>query len=291
MLALRGKIKFFLPLLGFVATDLVIGYGGVIPRRTEGVNGAAVGYGLAVLGACIAYVLGLWGVVSDSVPSAAFKTGVASPDSPVDSRPMSVYENQILPYLIHVSMRPATLAAYRQRVVPAAEGRVLEIGVGSGLNLPYYSAAAAEVVGLDPSPKLLSMAGKAARRTTRRIELLEGSAEAIPLDDSSVDTVVTTWTLCTIPDVSKALAEMRRVLKRNGRLLFAEHGRSPDPGVRYWQDRLTPVWRRIGGGCQLNRPIPQLVEGAGFRIEQMENGYMPGPKPMTYMYEGSARVR
>lgn len=120
--------------------------------------------------------------------------------------------------------------------------------------------------------------------------MLEGSAEAIPLDDRSVDTVVTTWTLCTIPDVNGALGEMRRVLKPSGRLLFAEHGRSPDIRVRRWQDRLTPVWRRIGGGCHLNRPIAQLLEVAGFRIELMNNGYMPGPKPLTYMYEGSARV-
>jgi ubiquinone/menaquinone biosynthesis C-methylase UbiE len=203
---------------------------------------------------------------------------------------MSVYNQHILPYLIHLSMRPATLAAYRRRVVPAAEGRVLEIGVGSGLNLPFYSAATTHIVGLDPSAKLLSMAGKASRKTTRRIELLEGSAEAIPLEDRSVDTVVTTWTLCTIPDVNKALKEMRRVLKPNGRLLFAEHGRSPDARVRRWQDRLTPIWRRIGGGCHLNRPIAQLLEDAGFRYERMENGYMPGPKPMTYMYEGSARL-
>jgi ubiquinone/menaquinone biosynthesis C-methylase UbiE len=203
---------------------------------------------------------------------------------------MSIYEDQILPYVIHLSMRPGTLAAYRRRVVPAAEGRVLEIGVGSGLNLPFYSAATKQVVGLDPSAKLLSMAGQASRKTTRRIELLEGSAEAVPLEDGSVDTVVTTWTLCTIPDVSRALAELRRVLKPNGRLLFAEHGRSPDARVRRWQDRLTPIWRRIDGGCHLNRPIAQLVEGAGFRIERMENSYMPGPKPMTYMYEGSARL-
>jgi ubiquinone/menaquinone biosynthesis C-methylase UbiE len=187
-------------------------------------------------------------------------------------------------------MRQAPLAPYRRRVVPAAEGRVLEIGVGSGLNLPLYSAAATEVVGLDPSAKLLSMAGAASRVTARRIELLEGSAEAIPLEDASVDTVVTTWTLCTIPDVRRALEETRRVMKPTGRLLFAEHGRSPDAHVRRWQDRLTPIWRRLGGGCHLNRPMSRLLEDAGVGIERMENSYMPGPKPMTFMYEGSARL-
>lgn len=202
---------------------------------------------------------------------------------------MSFYDDRILPHIVHFSMRQTPLAAYRRRVVPAAEGRVLEIGIGSGLNLPLYGAATTEVVGLDPSSKLLSMAGEASRRTSQRITLLEGSAEAVPLEDASVDTVLTTWTLCTIPDVDRALREMRRVLKPRGRLLFVEHGRSPDARVRRWQDRLTPVWRRIAGGCHLNRPIPQLVESAGFRIERMETGYMAGPKPMTFTYEGSAR--
>lgn len=111
------------------------------------------------------------------------------------------------------------------------------------------------------------------------------------LDDKSVDTVVTTWTLCTIPGVTRALSEMRRVLKPGGRLLFVEHGRSPDPNVRRWQDRLTPLWKRIAGGCHLNRAISQLIEESGFRIERMDTGYMKGPKPMTFMYEGSARSK
>ena len=111
------------------------------------------------------------------------------------------------------------------------------------------------------------------------------------LDDKSVDTVVTTWTLCTIPSVTRALSEMRRVLKPGGRLLFVEHGRSPDPNVRRWQDRLTPLWKRIAGGCHLNRAISQLIEESGFRIERMDTGYMKGPKPMTFMYEGSARSK
>lgn len=162
-------------------------------------------------------------------------------------------------------MRQATFAAYRRRLVPAAEGRVLEIGVGSRLNLPFYAEGAKHVIGLDPSPKLLSIARETTNRMARSIELLEGSAEAIPMDDNSIDTVVTTWTLCTIPDVSRALGEMRRVLKPDGRLLFVEHGCSPDRNVSRWQDRLTPLWKRIGGGCHLNRAIGQLIEEAGFR--------------------------
>jgi len=202
---------------------------------------------------------------------------------------MSFYADRVLPCLIHAAMRQRNLTAYRRRVIPAAEGRVLEIGVGSGLNLPLYTGRAEHVIGLDPSPKLLRMARVAAERTMPPVALMEGSAEAIPLDDRSVDTVVTTWTLCTIPDAGRALEEMRRVLKPHGRLLFVEHGRSPDAGVRRWQDRLTPVWKRIGGGCHLNRGIADLVGSAGFRIERLETGYMKGPKPMTFMYEGCAR--
>lgn len=204
---------------------------------------------------------------------------------------MGLYQDRVLPLLIHLSMRQRNLAAYRARAVPAAQGRVLEIGIGSGLNLPYYGTAVEQIIGLDPSPKLLAMAREAARQTAIPLELIENSAEAIPLYNRSIDTIVTTWTMCSIPDVQRALGEMRRVLKPGGRLLFVEHGRSPDPGVCRWQDRLTPIWRRVGGGCHLNRTISELIEDAGFRIEQIETGYMRGPKPMTFMYEGAARPR
>ena len=127
------------------------------------------------------------------------------------------------------------------------------------------------------------------RHQTLSIELIEGSAEALPLKDMSVDTVVTTWTLCTIPAARVALREMRRVLRPSGALLFVEHGRSQDESVRRWQDRLTPAWKRLAGGCHLNRPIQQLLEESGFGIERLETGYMRGPRPMTFMYEGTAR--
>lgn len=204
---------------------------------------------------------------------------------------MGFYRDRILPHLVHLSMRQRNLAPYRTRVISHAEGRVLEIGIGSGLNLPYYSAQTERVIGLDPSPKLLAMTRKAAQRASIPVELIENSAESIPLYNRSIDTVVTTWTMCSIPDVQRALGEMRRVLKPTGRLLFVEHGRSPDPRVRRWQDRLTPVWRRFSGGCHLNRAISELIESAGFRIERIETGYMRGPKPMTFMYDGSARPR
>jgi ubiquinone/menaquinone biosynthesis C-methylase UbiE len=202
---------------------------------------------------------------------------------------MTFYERRILPYLVHVSMRQETFGPYRRRVLSLAKGRVLDVGVGSGLNLPFYADDVARVIGLDPSSKLLSMARQRAHALRHSTDLMEATGEAIPLEDHSVDTAVTTWTLCTIPDVRAALGEIRRVLKPSGQLLFVEHGRSPDERVRRWQDRLTPLWKRIGGGCHLNRPISELLEQSGFRIEQVETGYMKGPKPMTFMYEGTAR--
>jgi ubiquinone/menaquinone biosynthesis C-methylase UbiE len=199
------------------------------------------------------------------------------------------YSDHVLPHLVHLSMRQDTFTAYRRRLVPAAQGRVLEVGVGSGLNLPLYTAAATHVFGLDMSPRLLSMARQLRPSAAMRVELIEGSAEALPIEDQSIDTVVTTWTLCSIPDVAAALREMRRVLKPSGELLFVEHGQSPDVKVRRWQNRLTPLWKRVAGGCHLNRPVPQLLEDAGFRVERIDTGYMTGSKLMTFMYEGRAR--
>src|SRR5579863_4740575 len=204
---------------------------------------------------------------------------------------MGFYQDRILPLLIDLAMRQRNLAVYRNRVVPAAEGRVLKIGIGSGLNLPFYSRKAELVIGLDPSAKLLAMARQAGHPTSSPVEFVEGSAEAIPFDAGSIDTVLTTWTLCSIPDAPGSLREMYRVLKPGGRLLFVEHGRSPDLRVRWWQDRLTPAWKRIGGGCHLNRAIGTLIEDAGFQFERIDTGYMRGPKAMTFMYEGSARPR
>jgi ubiquinone/menaquinone biosynthesis C-methylase UbiE len=203
---------------------------------------------------------------------------------------MGFYQDQIVPLLTNLSMRQKNLVAYRDRVVPAATGRVLEIGIGSGLNLPLYSPSVQHVIGLDPSPRLLEMA-RGAQRRNLPVDFIEASAEGIPLEKASIDTVVTTWTLCSILDADRALREMHRVLKPAGRLLFVEHGRAPDPNVVWWQDRLTPIWKRLGGGCHLNRAIGSLIEGAGFQFERLETGYMRGAKPMAFMYEGSARPR
>jgi ubiquinone/menaquinone biosynthesis C-methylase UbiE len=202
---------------------------------------------------------------------------------------MSLYREHVLPWLIDLSMRQSRLAPYRSRVVSAASGRVLEIGIGSGLNLPFYGNSVRQIIGIEPSAKLLHMARAASQRTSMPLSLIEGSAEAIPIDDRSIDTVVTTWTMCSIPVLEGALQEIRRVLKPGGRLLFVEHGRAPEPRVRWFQDHLTPVWKRFAGGCHLNRAIEDMVGRAGFRIEHLDKGYMRGPKAMTFMYEGSAR--
>ena len=186
-------------------------------------------------------------------------------------------------------MRQQRLAPYRNRVVSSATGRVLEVGIGSGLNLPFYGNAVAEIIGIEPLPKLVDMANAAARKSQIPLRLIEGTAEAIPIDDRSIDAVVTTWTMCSIPEIQSALLEMRRILRPGGRLLFVGHGRAPEPGVRWWQDHLTPAWKHLYGGCHLNRAIEELIENAAFRIERLDKGYVQGPKLMTFMYEGSAR--
>jgi len=202
---------------------------------------------------------------------------------------VGLYRKLIVPRLTDLAMRNKHLGPYRQRVIGAAWGRVLEIGVGSGLNIARYPPAVRELLALEPDPKLVGMARNTSAGPARPISFIEASAESIPLEDASIDTVVSTWTMCTIPDIRRALEEMRRVLKPSGQLIFVEHGLAPDAGVRKWQNRLDPLWTRVGGGCHLNRPIEALVTTAGFKVERLQTGYMTGPKLMTFMYEGAAR--
>jgi ubiquinone/menaquinone biosynthesis C-methylase UbiE len=202
---------------------------------------------------------------------------------------MSFYQRHVLPCLLHLTMRQKQLVPFRRRVIGAAEGSVLEIGIGSGLNLPLYGSTVRAVIALEPSAELLRMARRRAASAIVPVEFLEGSAETLPLDDGSVDTVVTTWTLCTIPDAPRALAEMRRVLKPDGALLFVEHGRAPEPGVARRQDRLDPLWSRFAGGCHLNRKMDELISGGGFRIERLVHARLPGPRTHSFLYEGCAR--
>ena len=202
---------------------------------------------------------------------------------------MGFYQNHILPKLCDLAMRNSRLAPYRSRAVGMASGRVLEVGAGSGLNFAHYATGVDEIVALEPSPRLVRMARRAAEAARAPVAFVEASGEAIPIDSSSIDSVVLTWTLCSIPDAGKALCEMRRVLKPGGRLVFVEHGLAPERGVQRWQHRLTPLWKRVSGGCHLDRPMKELIETAGFHIETLQTGYAPGPKFATYFYEGCAR--
>jgi ubiquinone/menaquinone biosynthesis C-methylase UbiE len=201
---------------------------------------------------------------------------------------MNFYERWILPPILDLVMRQKHLTKYRREVIAAARGRVLEIGVGSGLNLPLYGKQVERVYGIDPSPRLLAIARRRAAASAVPVDLLLGSATAIPLADDSIDTVVMTWTLCSIPDPLAALREMRRVLKPDGTLCFVEHGLSPEPGIELWQHRITPAWRRMAGGCHLDRKIDELVRLAGFDLTSLQAEYAPGPRTMSYMYEGCA---
>jgi ubiquinone/menaquinone biosynthesis C-methylase UbiE len=202
---------------------------------------------------------------------------------------MGFYNDRIVPVLIELAMRSRELEPYRRRLLEQASGHVLEIGVGAGANLPFYTERAADVVGIEPHPRLVAKAARS--KSTITAEMVAGAAEELPFEDRSIDTVVLTFTLCSIPDATRALREMRRVLKPSGQLLFVEHGLAPEERVRRWQRRLTPVWRRLAGGCHLDRPISQLVEDAGFEMGRVSTGYMPGPKIMTFLYEGTARPR
>jgi len=199
------------------------------------------------------------------------------------------YERNILPYLIDLACGVKPVRKQREKVVPLAEGRVLEIGIGTGLNLEHYDKAKVhEIVGLDPALEMHQLAGKRMRKAGLQVELVGFSAERIPFEDATFDTVLITYTLCSIPDPVAALKEMRRLLRPGAKLIFCEHGLSLDPSVRRWQDRLTPLWSRLAGGCRLNRDIPGLLGEAGLRSADMQTMYLPGPRPLTYNYWGTA---
>ena len=202
---------------------------------------------------------------------------------------MGIYSRYVLPRLIDFSCGLKPAMRQRAKVVPRARGRVLEVGAGSGLNLPYYDARrVTQIHALDPATELWRMAEERVVASEIEIEYLEAAAEAVPLPDRSVDTVVVTYTLCTLPDVAGALAEARRVLRPGGELLFCEHGAAPDARVRRWQDRLDPAWRRVAGGCHLNRDAPALIEAAGFTLTSLESMYLPGWRPASFNVWGTA---
>ena len=203
---------------------------------------------------------------------------------------MGFYGDRILPHIINVAMTTKAIEDERRRCLEPVAGTVLEVGFGSGLNLPFYPASVAKVIGVDPSSTLARLARKRIEAAPFPVEMVGLSAETLPMGDESVDTIVSTFTLCTIPDAGSALREMRRVLRPGGRLHFVEHGLAADPRVERWQRRLNRIQQVVFGGCNLNRPISGLVSDAGFDIERLENSYLKGvPKFGGFLYRGVAR--
>lgn len=204
---------------------------------------------------------------------------------------MGLYSKYVLPQVVHYACGQKPAMKQRRKIIPLATGRVLEIGIGSGLNVPHYDPGqVSHLWGLDPSREMWAIARRNAEEHHLDAEFIEAGAESIPLDDNAADTVVITYTLCTIPDARQALAEVKRVLKPQGSLLFCEHGEAPDANVRKWQERVSPLWSLVGGGCHLNRPIPRLLEAAGFSSTDMQTMYIPGWKPACFNYWGTARA-
>jgi ubiquinone/menaquinone biosynthesis C-methylase UbiE len=201
---------------------------------------------------------------------------------------MGFYETRVLPHLVDAALSGRQFERLRRRVTERVAGDVLEVGFGSGRNVPYYGPGVRRVLAVDPALTGRKIAAKRVAASPTPIEYVGLDGQQLPLDDASVDDVLTTWTLCTIPDAAQALGEMRRVLRPGGALHFLEHGRSPDESVVRWQDRLTPIQRRVAGGCHLNRAIDRLVTDAGFDVSELDNYYLKGPKVFGYMYEGIA---
>ncbi|HIC26852.1 MAG: class I SAM-dependent methyltransferase [SAR86 cluster bacterium] len=204
---------------------------------------------------------------------------------------MSLYDKYILPRLLNCACSARPMIYQRQKVVPQAEGKVLEVGIGSGLNLPFYDKSKVKKIwGLDPSEELNRMASKVATEENLEVDFIISGAENIPLPDDHVDTVLITYTMCTIPEVEQANQEMKRVLKPGGKMIFCEHGKAPDPNIHKWQNRVNPFWKKIAGGCNLNRDIPDLIEASGFKLENLETMYLPStPKIAGYNYWGYAK--
>ena len=203
---------------------------------------------------------------------------------------MSLYEKYVLPKFLNCACGSKPVARQREKVVPLAEGKVLEIGIGSGLNLPFYDKTKVDDIwGLDPSEELSEMARAVAIQEGMEVNFISSGAEEIPLPDDHFDSVLITYTMCTIPEVIRANTEIRRVLKNQGKMIFCEHGAAPDDNIRKWQKRINPFWGKIAGGCNINRNIPSLIQESGFDIVEMEEMYLPNtPKIAGYNFWGYA---
>ena len=202
---------------------------------------------------------------------------------------MNGYDRHILPWLIDMACGLPMVQARRKALVPLAQGRVLEIGMGTGRNLPFYDRSRiTQLVGVDPALQMHRLARRRSEKAGIDVELVGLSAERLPLPDESFDTVVCTYTLCSIPDPAAALYEVRRVLKPGGQFLFCEHGRAPDASLAQWQQRIEPLWKPLAGGCHLTRDVPLLLHDAGLNA-QLSQGYIGGPRVLTYHCWGQAR--
>jgi ubiquinone/menaquinone biosynthesis C-methylase UbiE len=204
---------------------------------------------------------------------------------------MGLYADQVLPRVINVVLANRELAKVRRRVASGLSGDVLEVGFGSGLNVPFYPSSVRKVLAVDPATVGRKLAAKRVAASPVDIEYVGLDGETLPLDRESIDHVLVTWTLCTIPAVESALLEMHRVLRVGGHIHFVEHGLSPDPKVARWQSRMNRLQRWWAGGCNLNRPIDSLIEKNGFSVTRLDNFYAKGPKSMSYMFEGTAAKR
>ncbi|MGJ8560696.1 MAG: class I SAM-dependent methyltransferase [Litorimonas sp.] len=202
---------------------------------------------------------------------------------------MGFYSTVILPKVLDLACGSKPIDKQRQKIIPQARGEVVEIGIGSGLNLPHYDASkVTRVTGIDPDDAIWAQATARAAACGFPVERLGLSGEILPLDDASADTVIVTYALCTIPDPVAALREMGRILRPGGEILFTEHGRAPDISVARWQQRIDPVWKRLAGGCHTGRDIPALFAQAGLKIARLDEMYIPGPKVLSYNYWGAA---
>lgn len=209
-----------------------------------------------------------------------------------ESRPASWWDRNAVPKLIGFCCAQPQIMKARSRIVPQAEGDVLELGCGGGINMQFYDPARIKSFsGLDPSPALLDASNAAAQAKGMTVDIRAGIGEAMPFADASFDTVLVTFTLCSVQEQHQVLHEMRRVLRPGGKALFLEHGSAPDAPVQKWQRRIEPLWKRIGGNCHLTRPITGAYEAAGFKIARAEKAYMPKtPRPFGWIEWGEARI-